>query len=75
MFTAWGVGGLVLPRIAGMVKDATGNASLAFHAASILMIIASMLTFLSRRLSMRSVPLQASDKPPVPGEDEAMNAA
>jgi OFA family oxalate/formate antiporter-like MFS transporter len=50
MFTAWGVGGLVLPRIAGMIKDVTGKEDLAFLIASGLMVCGAMLTFLSRAI-------------------------
>lgn len=55
MFTAWGVGGLVLPRIAGMAKDATGSENLAFYIAAVLMILAATLTFVSRGLGGKSV--------------------
>jgi MFS family permease len=51
MFTAWGVGGLILPRIAGMIKKATGTEDLAFYIAGGLMILASMLTFVSNALA------------------------
>jgi len=53
MFTAWGVGGLVLPRINGMIIDATGNSKITFVVAGTLMIGAAMLTFLSRVLANR----------------------
>ena len=48
MFTAWGVGGLILPRIAGMAKDFTGKEDLAFYIASALMLCGAALTFVSR---------------------------
>jgi len=51
MFTAWGVGGLVLPRIAGMVKDMTGNEDLAFHIASGLMICGALLALINLALT------------------------
>ena len=54
MFTAWGVGGLILPRIAGMAKDATGSENIAFYTAGVLMVAAAALTFVSRALSKRS---------------------
>jgi nitrate/nitrite transporter NarK len=47
MFTAWGVGGLILPRIAGMVKDVTGKEDLAFYIASCLMICGAVLALVS----------------------------
>lgn len=43
MFTAWGVGGLILPRIAGMVKDVTGKEDMAFYIASGLMVCGAIL--------------------------------
>ena len=43
MFTAWGVGGLILPRIAGMVKDMTGKEDIAFYIASVLMVLGALL--------------------------------
>ena len=50
MFTAWGVGGLVLPRIAGMVKDITGKEDLAFYIASGLMICGAVLALINRMM-------------------------
>jgi len=47
MFTAWGVGGLLLPRIAGMVKDATGKEDMAFYIASALMICGAILALVN----------------------------
>jgi len=51
MFTAWGVGGLILPRIAGMVKDFTGKEDLAFHIASGLMICGAALALVNLALT------------------------
>jgi hypothetical protein len=53
MFTAWGVGGLILPRIAGMVKDLTGKEDLAFHIASGLMICGAALALVNLALTRR----------------------
>jgi nitrate/nitrite transporter NarK len=47
MFTAWGVGGLILPRIAGMVKDVTGKEDIAFYIASALMIGGALLALIN----------------------------
>ena len=49
MFTAWGVGGLILPRIAGMVKDVTGKEDIAFYIASALMICGALLALAHQR--------------------------
>lgn len=51
MFTAWGVGGLILPRIAGMIKDATGKEDLAFYIASGLMIFGALLAMINLALT------------------------
>lgn len=53
MFTAWGVGGLILPRIAGMIKDLTGKEDLAFHIASGLMICGAALALINLALTRR----------------------
>jgi MFS family permease len=47
MFTAWGVGGLILPRIAGMAKDITGKEDLAFYIASGLMVCGALLALVN----------------------------
>ena len=47
MFTAWGVGGLILPRIAGMAKDITGKEDLAFYIASGLMMCGAILALVN----------------------------
>ena len=47
MFTAWGVGGLILPRIAGMIKDITGKEDLAFYIASGLMVCGAILALIN----------------------------
>jgi OFA family oxalate/formate antiporter-like MFS transporter len=54
MFTAWGVGGLILPRLNGMVIDKTGNSDITFFLAAGLMLFAASLTFVSRALHKRS---------------------
>jgi OFA family oxalate/formate antiporter-like MFS transporter len=53
MFTAWGVGGLILPRIAGMIKDVTGKEDLAFYIASGLMVCGAILA-LANQIITRS---------------------
>ena len=47
MFTAWGVGGLILPRVAGMVKDMTGKEDMAFYIASGLMVCGAVLALVN----------------------------
>lgn len=48
MFTAWGVGGLILPRIAGMVKDLTGKEDIAFYIASALMVCGAIMALVNQ---------------------------
>lgn len=48
MFTAWGVGGLILPRIAGMVKDLTGKEDIAFYIASALMVCGAIMALINQ---------------------------
>ncbi|MBN1343493.1 MAG: OFA family MFS transporter [Phycisphaerae bacterium] len=54
MFTAWGVGGLILPRVNGMIIDATGNSDIAFMIAGGLMVVAAAMTFVSRAIAEKS---------------------
>jgi len=51
MFTAWGVGGLILPRVAGMVKDMTGKEDIAFYIASGLMVCGALLVLVNQRMT------------------------
>jgi len=53
MFTAWGVGGLILPRLNGIVIDKTGNSDITFYLAAALMVVAAILTFVSRAIYRR----------------------
>jgi len=47
LFTAWGVGGVVGPILAGRIADATGAYTLAYHTAGMLLIGAALLAMLS----------------------------
>ena len=49
LFTAWGVGGVVLPIVAGRVADATGSFNLAYIVAAVCLVLASIMTFFIRR--------------------------
>ena len=69
MFTAWGVGGLILPRIAGMVKDITGKEDIAFYIASGLMICGALLAVFNQG---RTRAQEAEvEKPALPGHQAA----
>jgi len=54
MFTAWGVGGLILPRVAGMVKDMTGKEDIAFYIASGLMVCGALLAMYNQGRTRRT---------------------
>lgn len=45
LFTAWGVGGLVLVRVAEMLKTSSGNFNSSFYAACGMLVFAALLTF------------------------------
>ncbi|MCE5311933.1 MAG: OFA family MFS transporter [Nitrospiraceae bacterium] len=47
LFTAWGVGGVFGPILAGRIADATGSYALAFNIAGGFLMLAAMLTFLT----------------------------
>lgn len=66
MFTAWGVGGLILPRVAGMIKDMTGTEDLAFYIASGLMVCGAILTFVSRAINENKTPKSKKKIRPIP---------
>jgi OFA family oxalate/formate antiporter-like MFS transporter len=47
LFTAWGVGGVFGPMLAGAIADATGSYALAYDTAGVLLACAAMLAMLS----------------------------
>ena len=49
IITAWGVAGLVGPYIAGAVKDATGSFSGALMPMAVMLLIAMILPFLTKK--------------------------
>ncbi len=72
MFTAWGVGGLILPRIAGMAKDMTGKEDLAFYIASGLMVCGAILALVN--LAMTRGQHKKRDEAVTP-KDEAIQSS
>ena len=48
MFTAWGVGGVFGPILAGKVADASGSYSMAYTICAALLISAAILTFFTK---------------------------
>jgi MFS transporter, OFA family, oxalate/formate antiporter len=55
LFTAWGVGGLVLVRIAEMLKVASGDFTSSFYAACGMLVFAALLTFALKDRKAESV--------------------
>ena len=47
LFTAWGVGGVLGPTLAGRIADTTGSYAGAYHFAGILVLFAAVLAMLS----------------------------
>lgn len=48
VFTAWGVGGFVLPRLQQMLQSRSGNYTSSFITAGVLLVIGAAMTFLLR---------------------------
>lgn len=55
IFTAWGVGGLVGPIIAGKIIDTTGSYNGAYIMSAILLIVAAILCFITKRPQKKGV--------------------
>jgi len=49
IFTAWGVGGLVGPIVAGQIIDTTGSYEMAYIVSAVLLIVAAVLAVFTRR--------------------------
>ena len=56
VFSAWGAAGLVMPWVAGRIKDATGSSDLTYTIIVALLCCAAGLTFVSSRLARRGAP-------------------
>ncbi|HVN25148.1 MAG TPA: OFA family MFS transporter [Syntrophorhabdales bacterium] len=57
VFTAWGIAGLIMPWVNGRIKDATGSDTLTFFIIIAVLIIAALLTFVSRSIAARDAAL------------------
>ncbi|MBI4806345.1 MAG: OFA family MFS transporter [Desulfovibrio sp.] len=53
IFTAWGVGGVFGPLLAGRIADSTGSYTAAYEVASMLMIAAALLSLVLKYLQKR----------------------
>jgi OFA family oxalate/formate antiporter-like MFS transporter len=63
LFTAYGIGGIFGPILAGRIADSTGNYSMAYTIAAGLMILAAVLTFFTKAPAKKTVPVAAEAKP------------
>ena len=65
LFTAYGIGGVFGPILAGRIADSTGSYSMAYTIAAGLMILAAVLTFFTKAPAKRPV-LEVVSAAPVP---------
>jgi MFS family permease len=70
LFTAWGVGGVFGPILAGTIADSTGSYAAAYHVASGLLIFAAVLAVVSHFVR-RSSARQGSAPAPAPALADA----
>jgi len=56
IFTAWGLGGLIGPIVAGQIIDSTGSYNMAYMLSAVLLIIAAIMAALTKRPSPKLVP-------------------
>ncbi len=56
LFTAWGVGGVFGPILAGKIADGTGSYQMAYVISAALLILAAILTFFTKAPAKRMVP-------------------
>jgi OFA family oxalate/formate antiporter-like MFS transporter len=63
LFTAYGIGGIFGPILAGRIADSTGNYSMAYTIAAGLMILAAVLTFFTKAPAKKTVPVAVEAKP------------
>jgi len=55
LFTAWGVGGVFGPILAGRIADSTGSYQMAYVISAALLILAAILTFFTRAPAKKTV--------------------
>ncbi len=58
MFTAWGVGGVFGPIMAGRIADLTGSYNIGYFISSALMIIATLLTLVTKAPAKKIAPVE-----------------
>ncbi len=65
LFTAYGIGGLFGPILAGRIADSSGNYNMAYTIAAGLMIVAAILTFFTKAPGAKTVAQEAIQAVPV----------
>ena len=66
LFTAWGVGGVFGPILAGRIADTTGSYQMAYVISAALLILAAILTFFTKAPA-RGPALEVVQRVPAPG--------
>lgn len=61
MFTAWGVGGVFGPIMAGKIADMTGSYSIGYLISSALLIIGAFMTFFTEAPARKILPTKETD--------------
>ncbi|HSB30200.1 MAG TPA: OFA family MFS transporter [Candidatus Sulfobium mesophilum] len=61
MFTAWGVGGVFGPIMAGKIADMTGSYSIGYLISSALLIIGAFMTFFTKAPARKILPAKETD--------------
>jgi OFA family oxalate/formate antiporter-like MFS transporter len=65
LFTAWGVGGVFGPILAGRIADSTGSYQMAYVISAALLIMAAILTFFTKAPARKTV-LETVQAAPAP---------
>jgi OFA family oxalate/formate antiporter-like MFS transporter len=71
VFTAWGVGGFIMPLIAGAIKDSTGSYTNSFYVASAICVVAALMSFLLKAPAAASAPEAKGKGVPAPATVKA----
>lgn len=64
VFTAWGVGGFILPKASQMIVAATGTFNAAYVTAAVLLLISAGISLMTKAPQKELVPLKAQFAPP-----------
>ncbi|MBI5523113.1 MAG: OFA family MFS transporter [Desulfarculus sp.] len=64
VFTAWGVGGFILPKASQMIVAATGTFNAAYLTAAVLLLVSAGISLMTKAPQKVLVPLKAQFAPP-----------